>query len=533
MAGTLQEGMMARPDLDSVPVIDLFAGPGGLAEGFASHDADSVRFSVALSIEKDPLARKTLELRKFFRHFPPGEVPEDYYRYVRGEITREDLEESYPSEFDNARLQARLIELGGTAHPDDEIRRIIADALAGDPRKWVLVGGPPCQAYSVAGRSRIRPGNEDAYLSDRRHQLYREYLKIIAWFSPPVFVMENVPGLISTILKDERICNRILEDLEDPRRAISTDVAAKPGETHRYVVFSLAHPRERNLFGHDHLDPRNYIVEAERFGIPQRRHRVFFLGVREDLVARLDEISQMLEPSLHEISVADVIDGLPILRSRLSRESDTPENWRSAIIEQMADLETDEFDPAILSVMRESCRELEDRSSSGGQFVKGGTPPRVLSDWFVDPRIGGALNHESRSHMRSDLIRYLFLSSAASIGKDLKLSGFPRSLLPAHVNVQKSLDSGNGYFSDRFRVQMADRPATTITAHINKDGHYFIHPDPTQCRSFTVREAARIQTFPDNYFFEGPRTEQFRQVGNAVPPLLARQIAGIVARILG
>lgn len=135
--------------------------------------------------------------------------------------------------------------------------------------------------------------------------------------------------------------------------------------------------------------------------------------------------------------------------------------------------------------------------------------------------------------MASDLARYLFSATFAhSRGYSPQLDVFPPKLLPDHLNVQFGNESEAIPFKDRFRVQCSNEPARTVVAHIAKDGHYYIHYDPSQCRSLTVREAARLQTFPDNYFFAGNRTEQYTQIGNAVPPLLAHKLAKIVRSLL-
>lgn len=507
------------------PVIDLFAGPGGLGEGFSAcrRGPTGSCFDARLSIEMDATAHQTLLLRKFYRAF--DEAPEAYFDYIRGCITRQELFARYRDQHHSAQKQAWRIELG-RCHPTVVTRRVRA-AVAG-ATSWVLIGGPPCQAYSLVGRSRMQSRTNPAFEDDHRHFLYREYLRIVAKHLPPVFVMENVKGLLSATHGGERIFARILSDLRQPVRALG--IRGPSGL--RYKLYSVGESHSGRLaLGEEFMsDSDSFIVRSELYGIPQARHRVFVLGVREDLPS----VPNRLQEST-AVSVSDVIADLPRLRSTLSRGQDSIGAWRAtvgAVISQRW------FRQPINDAMRRTAREARQALSTirtfdlenGGSWLPYTDKPAKLSQWY---RAGcrGISNHESRGHMPSDLQRYFFAACfARAHGRSPTLDDFPTELMPDHRNAE--MGRQGQMFSDRFRVQLPDRPATTVTSHISKDGNYFVHFDPTQCRSLTVREAARIQTFPDSYFFEGPRTEQYHQVGNAVPPLLAVQLANIVYDLL-
>lgn len=512
-----------------IPVIDIFAGPGGLGEGFASLRANgSPAFRIKLSVEMDEFAHRTLLLRSFFRQFEPGEAPAKYYEYLRGETrwnaaTCHDLLAEFPREGAHALREAWREELR-PAIAEEVDRRILAALGPMRSRSaWVLVGGPPCQAYSLAGRVRMIGEIGDAFYADKRHTLYREYLRLLARHMPSVFIMENVKGLLSATSKaGDRVFEQIVRDLQRP-----------PGSTHRYRLFALS-PSEGEpdcLFA-DALDATRFIVESERHGIPQARHRLIILGVLESAFGKGPQLPRRLAER-REVTCRDAIGDLPRLRSGLSREPDSPERWkitvRSALREAWFRHIAGNGQAGVADAIRKAIdRVTSPQKDKGGRFVECDTAPGFRPEWFLDARLGGVCNHETRSHRADDLHRYLFVSAYGSVRNfSPRLRDFPKALLPEHENVRDAL--GCGMFNDRFRVQLSDAPATTITSHISKDGHYFIHYDPSQCRSLTVREAARVQTFPDNYFFEGPRTEQYRQVGNAVPPLLAREIAGIVS----
>jgi DNA (cytosine-5)-methyltransferase 1 len=504
----------------AIPAIDLFAGPGGLSEGFSSLTTthNQSLFKVKLSIECDEHAHQTLELRAFFRRFPRGEAPQDYYEYVKGNLTRDELFTRHPTQARAARNEAWLGELGNESTPNTIVDERIRTALNGADA-WVLIGGPPCQAYSLVGRSRIRGKSRRKYNKDPRHFLYKEYLRILAEHAPPVFVMENVKGLLSATVKKQRIFQQILSDLAHPALAISENGTRNHLE---YRLVSVVNPTG-NLLGE--FEPEDFVVRTERFGVPQARHRIIILGIRSDIIKTPNALICSAPPTID-----DVIRDLPRLRSGLSRKEDSPKAWSEAVRALIS--EKWFLNGSIQEDMRQALtvavHRIREDLQRGGEYCSSDRRPGCLPDWFFDPKLGGVLNHVTRGHISADLHRYLFASVYAEThGRGPLLQDFPKPLLPKHKNVRAALKETK--FNDRFRVQLKGRPSTTVVSHISKDGHYFIHYDPTQCRSLTVREAARLQTFPDNYFFEGPRTEQYKQVGNAVPPLLAKQIAKIVA----
>lgn len=515
-----------------IPIIDIFAGPGGLGEGFSAYLTPQKKrpFNIVLSIEKDTYAHQTLTLRSFFRQFPPGNAPSEYYEFVKGQITLNELYLKWPQQAQKAKQEAWLADLGESKNSvsnrivDEKIR----SGLNGQ-KNWLLIGGPPCQAYSVVGRSRRQEKILDEK-KDERVGLYKQYLRILAIHNPSVFVMENVKGLLSAKTEDSRVFPRIINDLKDPVNAYLSEYRTNgvkldcPG----YRIYSLVKkPSAFDLHGNPVFLHKDFVIQSENYGIPQTRHRIILLGIRNDINFYPDT----LEPRT-EIPLSSILAGLPKIRSSISKSEDGDEIWKATIKQIMGKDFFASVDERLKQLIIKHIDKITiPHKKTGQEYI---AFKRISSayrpEWYTDEKLEGISNHSSRGHMISDLHRYFFASCFAKQKKrSPRLKEFPQELLPAHKNVSSGIEGKK--FTDRFRVQLWNRPCKTITSHISQDGHYYIHPDPTQCRSLTVREAARIQTFPDNYYFCGPRTSQFIQVGNAVPPLLANQIAEIVSSV--
>lgn len=491
----------------AIPIIDVFAGPGGLGEGFSSlkDELGQPKFDIAASIEMDHVACQTLKLRSLFRNIRGNEDQERlYWKFVKQEISFEEFLEngSIADLYQEVSTHVHQIELGSESRAESD--QVIESALLqhgvtnSSDKPWVLIGGPPCQAYSLAGRS--RRANDKTFASDKKHFLYQEYLHILAKFKPVIFIMENVKGLLSAQATGDQMFQKILNDLSEP----TSDCAY---EIHSIVV---------NKTNHDYA-PKDFVVRSEEYGVPQKRHRVILLGIRKDFSSSNLPFDKTLKPA-EVVTVRDAISDLPHLRSGMTpKHIDSEEQWtsfRNSLFEKYGEGRQ-------LGVQTTKPVTDEEYCETNGESY--------FSTWVRDVIPSLISQHQARSHMKMDLARYFYYALvAAKSGISIKISDLPIELLPAHKNANNS----SGHFSDRFRVQLWDKPSTTVVSHISKDGHYYIHPDPMQMRSLTVREAARLQTFPDSYHFMGNRTQQYHQVGNAVPPLLARQIAEVVEEYL-
>lgn len=500
-------------------IVDLFAGPGGLGEGFASHvNGGHSPFHIGISIEKESSAHRTLRLRAFLRDHRNrhGGLPQEYVDFHAGASLEPDWESIDPAGWHRASNEARCLALGTNEATDaiDEVTK----KLHRNFDDTILIGGPPCQAYSLVGRARTKGNLNYVPEEDERHYLFREYIRVLDRLRPAAFIMENVKGMLSSTVESRLVFELLMEDLSSLGR-------------HGKSLYELRAIRIEDGVAklETALRSSDFIVKAEAFGVPQRRHRVIIVGVRSDLASGI-AAANIAVPRVAQ-TVEDAIGALPALRSGLSHGDDAA-TWQSTVMTAARSLAehyggAHELGLAFADVAsRLSAAPLTERSARTLPLDYCRSNDE-LARWIERPELRALAQHDTRGHMMSDLSRYLFSATFGQVYRvSPKAESFPTIISPNHRNWD------TGIFSDRFRVQLGTEPSTTITSHISKDGHYFVHPDPLQCRSLTVREAARLQTFPDDYLFMGNRTQQYVQVGNAVPPYLALQVANLIYGVL-
>lgn len=390
--------------------VDLFAGCGGLSEGFYQEG-----YKPLLHLEIDPTACKTLKTRM------------SYYGYNQEEI-------------DNTVLCADITTINLKKDIDSRIKEEVD----------IIIGGPPCQAFSTVGRAQDPHGMEN----DPRNYLFESYLKILNHLKPKMFIFENVKGLLTAKPKGVNIYSLIMKEMSKTYKVLD--------------------------------DPKTTLLNAVNYGVPQERERLIIIGIRKDIEIDPQEVYKLIKKTHYSpseknsklkkyVSVEEAISDLPKL---LPGEG-----------EEIIDFKENKWNDYILNIRKKDFDKL--------------------------------YNHSARNHNQADRERYRILSK--NNGWQLKDLQKVRPDLIHH---------DPKHFGNRYTVQVYDLPGKTVVAHLYKDGNLFIHPDYHQERTFTVREAARIQSFPDDFFFEGSRTDQFKQVGNAVPPLLSKVCAIAIKKTL-
>ena len=392
---------------NKVQSIDLFAGCGGLTEGFAQ----TGKYDFVAGVEWDKPCCDTLRKRL---HDKYG-VKDSDSRVLHFDIQRTD----------------ELIN-GWTDDQSFGSNKGLSNIVKNVD---IIVGGPPCQAYSLAGRIRDKNGMRDDY----RNYLFESYARLVSYYKPKLFVFENVLGLLSAKPGGEPIVDKIRKTFDEIGYAIIPNL--------RDAVFDVAD-----------------------FGIPQHRRRLIILGVNKEFYSNYEEIINGFYASMNS--------------SKKSK--------KSTVEEALAGL------PEI-------------HPGSDGEYVIDG---HTDITW-----------HTPRNHSIRDQKIFSMLAEDIKSGENKYANTDTLKELYYKVTGKKS----NVH---KYYVLRSNEPSNTIPAHLHKDGLRHIHPDPKQARSITVREAARLQTFPDDFVFCGSRSDAYKMIGNAVPPMFAKIIANNIYKII-
>lgn len=411
--------------------IDLFAGAGGLSEGFIQ-----VGFNPIAHVEIEKSACNTLKTRAAYHYLKSNDKYDTYISYLKGQLTREQLYLNVPQN-----ILDSIINIPIGDENNVEIHERIGKHLK-DNSVDLIIGGPPCQAYSLVGRSRSKTKMD----GDPRNYLFVQYAKYLEKYQPKLFVFENVLGLKS----------------------------AKKGHYLKEM---------ENLFGQKGYEIKLFILEARNFGVLQNRKRIIIIGLQKNSKVTIPNFEEILVEN--NFLVNDLLSDLPVLNAGEG-------------IDRFLKYKTETTTYLQLNALRNGIDILT--------------------------------QHVARPHRAQDKEIY----KIAVQKWDKKQERLNYNDLPEKLKTHQNRTS----FFDRFKVVAADLPySQTVVAHIAKDGHYYIHPDIKQNRSLSVREAARLQSFPDDYYFEGEkeganRTAAFKQIGNAVPPLMAKSIAFEILKAL-
>ena len=409
--------------MNDLNFIDLFSGAGGLSEGFMK-----AGFTPIAHVETDKKACYTLETRLTYFNAQKENKSQFYYDYISHKISREVfLENCGSSEISESVINTLI---GG------ESNKVIfekIDKIAQGRNIDLIIGGPPCQAYSVVGRAR----DKNKMQNDPRNFLYIQYAKFLKKYKPKVFVFENVMGLITA-------------DKGSYFKSMQTSF--------KRIGYELGYS----------------IQKSEDFGVLQKRRRIILIGWQKGINFKYPEFSK----ARGNYTIKDIFSDLQKLKPG---EQEMVTKYTNSTTE-------------------------------------------YLERFGIRNGIDFVTQHIARPHNERDLSIYkIAINKWLKKSERLKYPDLPREL-KTHKNENS--------FVDRYKVVDINGLSHTMVAHIAKDGHYYIYPDLEQIRSISVREAARIQSFPDDFYFEGGRSAAFRQIGNAVPPLMATAIAEAIKEML-